>query len=65
MALLSPSVRSATAVATEHSTLFVLTQPTLQNLMTKQISIRLLLNIIDTLCRRLRDANEELAARLL
>ena len=53
------------AVATEHSTLFVLTQPTLQNLMTKQISIRLLLNIIDTLCRRLRDANEELAARLL
>ena len=64
MALLSPSTRSATALVKEHATLFVLTQPTLQNLLTKQISIRLLLNIIDTLSRRLRDANEELSLRL-
>ena len=64
MALLSPSERSATAVTKEHSTLFALTKETLENLLTKQVSIKLMLNIIDTLCRRLRDADEALAARL-
>ncbi|MCK5556966.1 MAG: cyclic nucleotide-binding domain-containing protein [Candidatus Hydrogenedentes bacterium] len=63
MALLSPEVRSATAVAEESSSFFVLTTESLQELFTKRIAIRLLLNIIGKLSQRLRKTNELLAQR--
>jgi CRP-like cAMP-binding protein len=43
MALLSPDVRSATAVAEESSAFFILTMETLMQLLTKHVAIRLLM----------------------
>lgn len=61
MALLSPEARSATALAEESSAFFVLTPQSLQELFTRRVAIRLLLNIIGKLSERLRIANELLA----
>jgi len=63
MGLLSPDVRSATAIAEESSSFFVLTAETFQQLFTKRIAIRLLLNIVGKLSQRLRKANDLLAQR--
>jgi CRP-like cAMP-binding protein len=63
MALLSPDVRSATAVAEESSAFFILTMETLMQLLTKHVAIRLLMNIVGKLSERLRKANELLAQR--
>lgn len=60
MALISNEPRSATAVAAENSNVFVLSETIFQKLMTKHVAIRILLNIIATLSRRLRDMNAKL-----
>jgi CRP-like cAMP-binding protein len=64
MALLSHEPRSATAVAAESTSLFALTAHTFEELLTKRVAVRLLLNISRTLCERLRDADEVMARRL-
>jgi len=61
MALVSRRQRSADAVAAESSSLFALTASAFDELLSKRISIRLLLNISRTLCERLRAADEVLA----
>ncbi len=61
MALINNEPRSATVVALEDSHLFVLSETTFQRLLTKRVAIQILLNIVRTLSRRLRDANEKLA----
>ena len=60
MALINNDPRSATAVAAETSNLFVLSETTFQKLMTKRAAIRILLNIIGTLSKRLQDMNAKL-----
>lgn len=62
MALINNEPRSASAVAAENCTLFVLEETTFQKLMTKSVAIRMLLNIISTLSHRLKRANETLAS---
>lgn len=60
MALISNEPRSASAVAAENTSLFVLSEDVFRRLMTKQVAIRILLNIISTLAHRLREANKRL-----
>lgn len=60
MALISEEPRSATAVAGEDANLFVLSETTFQKLMTKRVAVQMLLNIIGTLSKRLRDTNRRL-----
>ena len=60
MALVSQDKRTATAVALENTSLFVLDETIFEKIMTKRIAIRILLNIIRTLCRRLVEANKRL-----
>lgn len=60
MALINNEPRSASAVAAEDCTLFVLDETTFQKLLTKSVAIRMLLNIIATLSHRLQIANEKL-----
>ena len=62
MALINNEPRSATAVAAERSQLFVLSETAFQKLMTKRISIRILLNIVGVMSGRIREANKRLAA---
>ena len=57
MALVSHAPRSATVKALEDSLLFVLSETTLERLLTKRVAVQLLLNIISTLSQRLRDTN--------
>lgn len=57
MALISNEPRSATVIAAEDCHLFVLAETTFEHLLTKRVAVRILLNIIRTLCRRLRQAN--------
>ncbi len=57
MALVNHAPRSATAKALEDSLLFVLTETTVNTLLTKRVAVQLLLNIIRTLSRRLCEAN--------
>ena len=57
MALIEDAPRSATAVAEEASRLFVLDERTFNKLLTKRVSIRILLNVVGTLSNRLRDMN--------
>jgi len=63
MALVSGERRSATAVAAETSTLFVLNEATFQHLLTKQAAVRLLLNILGTMSTRIRGLNEKLGEK--
>ena len=58
MALVSDEPRSASAVAAEESMLFVLEETTFDKLMTKRVAVRMLMNIVKTLCERLRDTNK-------
>ncbi len=62
MALINNEPRSASAVAAERSQLFVLSETAFQKLMTKRISIRILLNIVGVMSERIREANKRLAA---
>lgn len=63
MALISNEPRSATAVAEEISSLFVLDETTFDRLLTKRVAVRILLNILGTLSNRLREANKKLRAQ--
>lgn len=60
MALISEDVRSATVLALENSHLFVLNETTFHKLLTKRVAVQILLNIVRTLCDRLRNANVKL-----
>ncbi len=60
MALVNKEPRSATAIALENSHLFVLTESTFEYLMTKRAAIRILLNIIHSLSKRLKATNLKL-----
>lgn len=62
MALINNEPRSATAVAAERSQMFVLSETAFQRLMTKRISIRILLNIVGVMSSRIREANKRLTA---
>jgi len=57
MALVNKEPRSATVRALEESRLFVLSESTFERLLTKRAAIRILLNIIHTLSRRLKQSN--------
>ena len=57
IALTTHESRSASAVALEDSHLFTLDEAIFERLLTKRVAVRILLNIIDTLCRRIKDAN--------
>lgn len=61
MALVSHQPRAADAVVAEPSTMFVLSEHAFDRLLTKRISVKLLLNISRTLCERLRNADQILA----
>lgn len=63
MGLLSRQPRSATAIAREDTSLFILTEDALNRLLTKTVSIRLLLNTISEMSARVRNANRLLAER--
>ncbi|HIJ66016.1 MAG TPA: cyclic nucleotide-binding domain-containing protein [Candidatus Hydrogenedentes bacterium] len=60
MALTTHEPRSASAVALEDSHLFALNETTFERLLTKRAAVRILLNIIHTLSRRLKEANAKL-----
>ena len=62
MALINNEPRSATAVAAERSQLFVLSETAFDKLMTKRVSIRILLNIVGVMSNRIREANKRLTA---
>ncbi|MFP4500762.1 MAG: cyclic nucleotide-binding domain-containing protein [Candidatus Hydrogenedentota bacterium] len=57
MALVTHEPRSANVAATEDGYLFVLTENTFQKLLTKKVAIRILLNMVTVLSRRLKEAN--------
>jgi CRP-like cAMP-binding protein len=59
MALVNREPRSATVKSEEDSVLFVLTESTFQNLLSKRVAIQILLNIIRTLSTRLKQKNLE------
>ena len=61
MALVSHERRSADAVVAEACSLFALSAESFERLLSKRISVRLLLNISRTLCERLCAADEVLA----
>lgn len=61
MALVTSAPRSATALAMEDSSVFVLKETTFKKLLTKHVSVQMLLNIIGTLAKRLQDTNSQLA----
>ncbi len=60
MGLLSRKPRSATVVAKEASSFFILTEESLHKLFSKRVAIVLLLNVIGKLGDRLRQADEVL-----
>lgn len=57
MALVTHDKRSATVRGTEDGYLFVLSESTFHHLLTKKAAIQLLLNMVRTLSRRLKEAN--------
>lgn len=62
MALVTHGPRSATVMAHEDSLLFVLSETTVNTLLTKRVAVQLLLNMIRTLSKRLCDANAKMLA---
>jgi len=60
MAIVNQEPRSATVIAVEDSKLFVLSEDTFKRLLTKHVAIRLLMNIIHTLSKRLKNTNQRL-----
>jgi len=61
MAVIVNEPRSASAVAGETSRVFVLSETVFEKLMTKRAAIRILLNIIGVMARRIREMNTKLA----
>lgn len=61
MALVESQPRSATAVASEDSHVFVLAEESFDRLLTKKIAVQILMNIVRIFSRRLRDANKKIA----
>jgi len=62
MAVLAAAQRSADAVTTEITNLFILSEDQVQRLMGKRVAIRILLNIVATLSKRLREMDEKMSA---
>jgi CRP-like cAMP-binding protein len=60
MAVVSNEPRSATAVAAEDCKIYVMDETLFHKLLTKRVSIELLMNIVRTLCDRLRETNKRL-----
>ncbi len=60
MALLTKQPRSATAKALENSYVLIFSATTFEKLLTKKIAVRLLLNILDILCKRLKLTNQSI-----
>lgn len=58
MAVVNNEPRSASVVALEDTHLFALSEATFQHLLTKRVSIQILLNIVRTLSHRLRESNK-------
>jgi len=58
MAVVSNEPRSATAVAAEDCKIYVMDETLFQKLLTKRVSINLLMNIVRMLCDRLRETNK-------
>ena len=63
MAVLNHTPRCATAAALADTTLFTLDEMQINGILTKQISVRLLLNVIHILSERLETANVALAEK--
>jgi len=63
MALVCKEPRSATTIAMEDSRLFVLSESIFEKLLTKRVSIRILLNILSTMSRRIKEGNVKLSQR--
>lgn len=61
MALVNREPRSATVIAMEESKLFVLSENTFQQLLTKRVAIQILMNIVNTLSKRLKSTNAKLS----
>ncbi len=60
MAVILNEPRTASAVAGETSRVFVLSETVFERLMTKRAAIRILLNIIGVMARRIREMNSKL-----
>jgi len=60
MALVNREPRSASVIALEEAKVFVLSENTFQQLMTKRVAIQILLNIVRTLSGRLKALNARL-----
>lgn len=60
MALVTHEKRSATVRGIEDGYLFVLSESTFHHLLTKKAAVQMLLNMVNTLSRRLKDANARL-----
>ncbi len=61
MALVTKEPRSASVIALEDSHLFVLSESIFEKLLTKRVAIRILLNIVRVLSRRLKELNARVA----
>lgn len=61
MAVILNEPRSASAVAGETSRVFVLSETVFEKLMTKKAAIRILLNIVSVMAKRIREMNAKLA----
>ena len=61
MAVLAGAPRSADAVTTEIANVFILSEEQIQRLMGKRVAIRILLNIVATLSKRLREMDKKIA----
>ncbi|HOK09520.1 MAG TPA: cyclic nucleotide-binding domain-containing protein [Candidatus Hydrogenedens sp.] len=59
MALFTKEPRSATVKVLQDSQLLIFSETSFHKLLTKQTAVRLLLNIINILCERLKKKNEE------
>ena len=63
MAVLNHTPRCATAAALSDTTLFTLDEMQINNILRRQVAVRLLLNVIHILSERLETANVALAER--
>jgi len=61
MAVLAGAPRSADAITTEITNMFILSEEQVHKLMNKRVAIRILLNIVATLSKRLREMDQKLS----
>ena len=61
MGLLTKQPRSATAKALEDSYVLIFSETTFEKLLTKKVAVRLLLNILNILCERLKVTNQSIS----